>query len=215
MKAPVGNKPFTIALPSGRMSEESLEFFARIGFARFSGPSSRELSFFDETGTVRILLVRNQDVPLCLLHGGAEAGVCGRDVILEHRYDLTVPVSLPFGYCRLSIAAPSIQAEALFRLPHIRVATKYPHLAYRWFHERGLSCEIIKMHGSIEVAPLMGIADCIVDLVSTGNTLRANGLVELETIQESTALLLVNRSAYALSNSLIMELIRKSRLAIV
>jgi ATP phosphoribosyltransferase len=213
MKAPLESKPFTIALPAGRMSEESLAFLDRIGFARFTGPVSRELSFFDESNTVRILLVRNQDVPLCLLHGGAEAGVCGRDVILEHRYDLTVPVSLPFGHCRLSVAALAAQAEVLFQLPHIRVATKYPHLASRWFHERGLSCEIIRMHGSIEVAPLMGIADCIVDLVSTGNTLRANGLVELEIIQESTALLLVNRSAYALQNRRIMDLIRKARLA--
>ncbi len=215
MNNPHDSKPFTIALPAGRMSEESLEFFGRIGFARFSGPASRELSFYDESGKLRILLVRNQDVPLCLLHGGAEAGVCGRDVILEHRYDLTVPVPLPFGYCRLSVAAPAEQAERLFRLPHIRVATKYPNLAYRWFHERGLSCEIVKMHGSIEVAPLMGIADCIVDLVSTGNTLRANGLVELETIQESTALLLVNRSAYALQNARIMELIKKCRMAVL
>lgn len=205
------NKPFTIALPAGRMSEESLEFFGRIGFARFSAPSSRELSFLDETRRIRILLVRNQDVPLCLLHGGAEAGVCGRDVMLENDYDLTMPVDLPFGHCRLSIACPEFRATDLFRVPHLRAATKYPNLASRWFRERGISCEIIKMHGSIEVAPLIGISDCIVDLVSTGNTLRANGLVEVETVQQSTALLLVNRPAFALRNEMIMDLIRRAR----
>lgn len=204
-------KPFTIALPAGRMSEESLEFFEKIGFARFSGPTSRELSFLDESGRVRVLLVRNQDVPLCLLYGGAEAGVCGRDVVLENSYDITLPVALPFGHCRLSVACAVERKEDLFRSPHLRAATKYPHLAGRWFNERGISCEIIKMHGSIEVAPVIGIADCIVDLVSTGNTLRANGLVEVEVIQESTALLLVNRSAYALRNDLVMDLIRRAR----
>ena len=208
------DKPFTIALPAGRMSEESLDFFTKNGFAEFSTRADRELAFFDTTGTIRILLVRNQDVPLCLLHGGAEAGVCGRDVILEHRYDLTVPVALPFGHCRLSVAASVAKKDQLFQLPHIRVATKYPKLAAAWFQEQGLSCEIIKMHGSVEVAPLMNIADCIVDLVSTGNTLKANGLVELEVIERSTALLLVSRPAYALQNQKVTDLISKSRKAI-
>lgn len=204
------SNPFTIALPAGRMSEESINFFGAIGFAKFSSPNDRELSFFDETKSIRILLVRNQDVPLCLLYGGAQAGVCGRDVMLEHDYDLTMPVSLPFGACHLSVAALKEKSDQLFSLPHIRVATKYPRLAARWFHERGISCEIITMHGSIEIAPLIGIADCIVDLVSTGSTLKANGLVELHIIQESTALLVANRSSFVLQNERMTDLIYKA-----
>lgn len=192
-------KPFTIALPAGRMAEESIEFFKKANVANFDlTENGRALSVLDETGKFRILLVRNQDVPVCVLQGGADIGVTGRDVLAERGYDLTVPLELGFGKCRLSIATTSEMQDKLFKKGHIRVATKYPKLTKDYFFKRGLSCEVMKMHGSVEIAPLADMSDCIVDLVSTGNTLKANGLVELDVILYSSAMLVANRAVYAL-----------------
>ncbi len=195
----MSRRPFTIALPAGRLAEESIEFFARAGLAQFDLPKDgRSLTFVDPTGEYQILLVRSQDVPTYVIQGGADAGITGRDVLLEGAYDLTVPLQLEFGECRLSVAALQQDRDTVLTRPHIRVASKYPRLAGDFFYKRGISCEIIKLHGSIEIAPVLGLADCIVDLVSTGRTLQANGLVELESILYSTAVVVVNRSAYAL-----------------
>lgn len=204
---------FTIALPSGRMSEESLDFFRRSGFADFQIPETRELSFVDPTGRYRILLVRNQDVPVCVLHGGADAGVTGRDVMEEKQYDLAIPLELEFGYCRLSLAARSEDVDRIKTASHLRVATKYPSLTQDWFFKRGKSCEIVHLNGSVEIAPIVGLSDCIVDLVSTGTTLRANGLTEIEQIMESRAMLVVNRSVFALHTEEIRRLILTFRKA--
>lgn len=201
---------FTIALPSGRLGEQSVEFFRNSGFADFQIPDeTRELSFEDVTGKYRIVLVRNQDVPTYVLGGGADAGITGRDVMAERGYDLTIPLELGFGECHLAVASPSETSDQIFKKPHLRVATKYPTLAMDYFFSKGLSCEIIKLHGSIEIAPRLGLADCVVDLVSTGNTLRANGLVELDTVLHSSAVLVVNRSAYALQTESVTDLIQR------
>jgi len=204
--------PFTIALPAGRLADETIAFFSQCGIANFSvSKSDRSLSFFDETGEYRIILVRSQDVPTCVLQGGADAGITGRDVLAERRYDLTVPLELGFGRCRLSLAAPSKTAGEVRKKNHLRVATKYPRLAMDYFFSHGRSCEIIKMHGSVEIAPILEMSDCIVDLVSTGSTLKANGLEEIDIIMESSALLVVNRSAYALQTEKMNTLISRMR----
>ena len=209
------DRPFTIALPAGRLASDSLDFFRTAGLASFSIPEgSRELMFLDETGRYRILLVRSQDVPTYVSQGGADAGITGRDVLAERGYDLTIPLELGFGVCRLSVAAPQSGGADLLSRPHLRVATKYPRLAGDWFFRRGLSCEIIKLYGSIEIAPRLGLADCVVDLVSTGSTLKANGLYELEVILHSSALLVVNRSAYALQTGALNTILQKFRTAI-
>lgn len=202
---------FTFALPSGRLGEESVEFFRDSGFADFVIPEkTRELSFVDKTNQYRIVLVRSQDVPTYVVGGGADAGITGRDVLAERGFhDITVPLELGFGRCRLSVAVPNENLTLLQDKPHFRVATKYPRLAMDYFYNRGISCEIIKLHGSIEIAPHLGLADAIVDLVSTGNTLKANNLTEIKTIMESSAMLLVNRSAYALQTDRINDLIKK------
>lgn len=201
---------FTFALPSGRLGEEAVEFFKNAGVASFDlSKIGRELSLTDASGDYRVVLVRNQDVPTYVLGGGADAGIAGRDVLAERGYDLTVPLELGFGKCHLSVAAPVETGAAIFKKAHIRVATKYPRLAMDFFHRRGMSCEIIKLHGSIEIAPGLGLADCIVDLVSTGKTLKANGLVELETILHSSAMLLVNRSVYALQTERMQQILKK------
>ncbi len=205
-------RPLTIALPAGRLAEESIDFFARAGLADFDLPKGgRSLTFLDSTGRYQILLVRSQDVPTYVLQGGADAGITGRDVLAEGGYDLTVPLELNFGYCRLSLAALEKDASELKSLPHLRVATKYPRLAQDFFFRNGISCEVIKLHGSIEIAPVLGMSDCVVDLVSTGGTLRANGLVEMDTILESSAVLVVNRSAYALQTRRINLMISRFR----
>ncbi len=206
------DRPFTIALPAGRLANESIEFFQRSGLATFViPPGSRELLFEDATGGYRILLVRSQDVPTYVSQGGADAGITGRDVLAERGYDLTIPLELSFGVCRLSVAAPAAGATGLFDRSHVRVATKYPRLAGDWFYRRGISCDVIKLYGSIEIAPRLGLADCVVDLVSTGATLEANGLRELEVVLHSSALFVVNRSAYALQTERLNHVLRTFR----
>ena len=128
---------------------------------------------------------------------------------MEGDYDLSVPFELNFGKCRLSLASLPERAEELFQKSHLRVATKYPRLAADFFYRSGMSCEIIKLHGSVEIAPLLSIADCIVDLVSSGRTLKENGLVEARSILEFCAVLVVNQSAYALKTELLSQLFTK------
>lgn len=198
---------FTVALPAGRLAEESIDFFRQSGFADFYIPEGgRELTFTDRSDSYRIILVRNQDVPTYVLQGGADAGITGRDVMAERGYDLTIPVQMDFGDCRLSLAAPTEKVDYVEKSAHLKVATKYPNLAQNYFFYQGKSCEVIKLYGSIEIAPVLGLSDCILDLVSTGKTLKANGLVEIETVLESTAVLVMNRSAYALHTDIVRYL---------
>lgn len=205
-------KQFTIALPAGRLADESIEFFEKCGIARFSRADiGRSLSFFDDAGEYRMILVRSQDVPTCVIAGGADAGITGRDVLEEKGYDLTVPLELNYGRCRLSLAAPVQTADSILKKEHLRVATKYPRLAMDYFFKRGMSCEIIKLHGSVEIAPMLGMADCIVDLVSTGATLNANGLKEADVIMESSAMLVAGRSAYALQTDRMNRILSQMR----
>lgn len=186
---------FTLALPKGRLAEDSIELLIQKGWMK-DRPSekSKELTFVDSLGKVKIILVRSQDVPTYVVKSAADAGIIGLDVLREGGYDLVTPVDLKIGACRLSLCAKKgFQLENFQK--KLRVATKYPALAREFFFSKGLSCEIIKLYGSIELAPLCGLSDCIVDLVETGETLRANGLVEVETILNSSARLAINRSS--------------------
>lgn len=206
----IDDSPFTIALPAGRLAQQSVEYFSKAGLARFNlDQKGRELSFIDKKNNFRILLVRSKDVPTYVLQGAADAGITGRDILVEDNYDLTIPLTLDYGHCRLSVAAKKECAQDVLKKAHLRVATKYTRLATDYFFKKGISCEIIKLHGSIELAPLVGVADCIVDLVSTGATLRANGLVEVEEIMHSTAILVVSRSAWAQRTIRIRDLVAK------
>ncbi len=203
---------FTIAFPTGRLAEESLSFLRRSGLAEFDSlPEGRGLTFWDKDKRFRILLVRSQDVPTYVLQGGADAGITGRDIIMEGAYDVTIPLEFNFGKCRLSVAALSEMSNGLFKKSHLRVATKYPRLAADFFYSSGISCEIIKLHGSIEIAPLLCLSDCIVDLVSTGQTLKENNLIEVCTIDYFSTVLIVNRCAYALHTQQISKIIEKFR----
>lgn len=198
-----------IALPKGRMSDESLEFFSQRGLCHISRTNDgRELILHDEKSNIDFYLIRSKDVGAYVEQGAADLGIMGLDLLLEHNFDVYIPAALPFGECRLSVAYPKERTEWQ-KKREIRVATKYPRLATEYFFRRGFNIRTIELYGSIEIAPLTGLSDVIVDLVSTGATLKANNLVEEEIILTSTARLIMNPSAFALGRQRIMQFIDK------
>ena len=196
----------TIAVAKGRLQTEALDLLASAGLSVSSEMlASRRLAVEDESGRFRFIFVKPGDVPVYVEHGIADCGVVGRDVLLESEADVLQPLTLGIGRCRMVVAAPSDMPLSGYRV--LRVATKYPRVTARHFGSRGLSVEIIQLSGSVEVAPLLGLADCIVDLVETGRTLRDNGLVIVEVIAESTARLVINRASYQLKAEAVAHLI--------
>ena len=187
-----------IALCKGRYLEPSLSMLSRANI-RFPEDvaSSRKLIFDSEDKRFRAVLVKPADVPTYVEYGAADVGVAGRDVIMESRADLLQPLDLNFGHCRIAVAGPE-GARSINGSDHptVRVATKYPRITLDYYNTRGIPVEIIALSGSIELAPLIGLADRIVDLVETGRTLKENGLEIVEVIAESSARLLVNRAGY-------------------
>ncbi|NOX21279.1 MAG: ATP phosphoribosyltransferase [Nitrospirae bacterium] len=201
-----------VALPKGRLLEESLEFFRRLGIEfQKNVEKSRKLIHTSVDGSVQIMVIRAKDVPTFVQYGGCDMGIVGRDILLEESADVYEMLDLGYGYCRLVVAVPEETDEPYSRKRVIRVATKYPNITERFFTERGLQIEIIKLYGSIELAPVIGMSDAIVDLVSTGKTLKANRLREVETIVESTAWLVVNRIAFKRNHKEIKKFIEKIR----
>ncbi|MEJ7710652.1 MAG: ATP phosphoribosyltransferase [Pyrinomonadaceae bacterium] len=199
----------TIALAKGRIQTEVLRLLKEAGVsASDEALQSRRLSVEDESGRYRFVFVKPADVPVYVEHGIADCGVVGRDVLLETEADLLQPLDLGTGRCRVVVAAPKDQA-AISGRGMLRVATKYPRIALAHFGARGVPVEIITLSGSVELAPVLGLSDCIVDLVETGQTLKENGLVIVEEIVESTARLVVNRASYQLKTEAVSELIAK------
>lgn len=192
------NDFITIAIPKGRILEESVELFDKIGIdCKELLSDSRKLIFENRDQKIRYMIVRATDVPTYVEYGSADLGIVGKDTLMEQAKDLYEPLDLKFGYCRMMVAEPANLArqDDPSRWSHIRIATKYPHVAERYFAAKGIQVEIIKLYGSIELAPLVGLSERIVDLVSTGETLKQNGLVEVETIAEITTRLIVNRAS--------------------
>ena len=199
----------TMALPKGRMLREVVDLFASAGVELGEILEDSRKLVFDLKDT-RVLVVRSQDVITYVEHGAADIGIVGKDVLLEAAPDLYEPLDLGLGYCRLAVAGP-VGATDVVPLDgaHIRIATKYPRLAEAHFRKKGMQVEIIKLYGSIELAPLTGLTDFIVDLVSTGETLRQNGMCEMETILESTSRLIVNRASMKTRSAAVIELVEK------
>ncbi|MBC2653621.1 ATP phosphoribosyltransferase [Novosphingobium flavum] len=191
--------PLTFAVPKGRILDEALPLMAAAGVvpdAEFHDKKSRALSFACVDSAMRIIRVRAFDVATFVAHGAAQAGIVGSDVVEEFAYpDLYAPVDLDIGHCRLSVAEPAEQAERPTAVSHLRVASKYPSLTRRHFEGMGIQAEVVKLNGAMELAPGLGLASRIVDLVSTGRTLKDNGLVETSVILPVTARLIVNRAA--------------------
>jgi ATP phosphoribosyltransferase len=204
---------FTIALSKGRLLEPTVAFFAR---ANIQVPedilTSRKLIAPDSTGTYQFILVKPMDLPTYVEYGVAAAGICGRDVLLELEPDLHQPLDLGFGRCRLVLAGKISEAtEKANLLSTKRVATKYPRVAEKFFRSQGLPAEVIYLSGSVELAPNLGLAEVIVDLMETGRTLQENGLVILEEIAESSARVVINRASYHLQQKAVQSFIHRLR----
>jgi len=200
----------TFALPKGRIMQDSMELFAQIGITCSEmNEKSRKLVFENQEHKFRFMAVRATDVPTYVEYGCADLGVVGKDTLLEQGKNLYEPLDLKFGYCRLVVAEPKALQEADNPLnwSNIRVATKYPNITERYFSSKGVQVELIKLYGSIELAPLVGLSERIVDLVSTGGTLKANNMVEVETIAEVTTRLIVNRASLKTKHERISKII--------
>ncbi len=191
-----------VALPKGRILKELRPILARVGLApeaAFDDENSRALMFNTSDPDVKLIRVRSFDVATFVAFGAAQLGVAGNDVLMEFDYpEVYAPVDLNIGHCRLSVAEPVslLKSDDLRSWSHIRVATKYPHVTARHFAARGVQAECIKLNGAMELAPGLGLCRRIVDLVSSGKTLKENGLVEMEIIAEVTSRLIVNRAAF-------------------
>lgn len=201
----------TLALSKGRIFDDTLPLLKAAGIEVLEDPEkSRKLILGTSRPDVRVVLVRASDVPTYVQYGGADLGVAGHDILLEHGgQGLYQPLDLGIARCRLSVAvrADFDYAAAVKQGSRIRVATKYTTCAREHFANKGVHVDLIKLYGSMELAPLTGLADAIVDLVSTGNTLKANGLVEVETIMPISARLIVNQAALKLKREPLRALI--------
>ncbi|MEE4254677.1 MAG: ATP phosphoribosyltransferase [Desulfuromusa sp.] len=200
----------TFALPKGRIMQDSMELFGQIGITcPEMSEKSRKLVFENAEHKFRFMAVRATDVPTYVEYGCADIGVVGKDTLLEQGKNLYEPLDLKFGYCRLVVAEPkSLQkSDNPLNWSNIRVATKYPNITEKYFAAKGIQVELIKLYGSIELAPLVGLSERIVDLVSTGGTLKANNMVEVETIAEVTSRLIVNRASLKTKHGRISKII--------
>lgn len=208
-----------IAVPKGRILGEALPIISAAGInpePAFADEGSRKLLFATNHPHISLIRVRSFDVATFVAFGGAQLGIAGNDVLVEFDYsEVYAPLDLGIGKCRLSIAQPKDLAEGLDfgRLSHIRIATKYPNITNRWFADMGIQAECIKLNGAMELAPTLGLCPRIVDLVSTGNTLKANGLIEVGTLAQVTSRLIVNRVALKVRPQEISEWIEKFRAA--
>ena len=201
----------TIALSKGRLLDETLPLLARAGVIPVEDPAaSRKLIVATSRAAVSLVILRATDVPTYVQYGAADLGVAGKDVLLEHGNEgLYQPLDLGIGLCRLVVATRSDYdwKGSVQRGGRIRVATKYVRTAREHFAAKGMHVDLIKLYGSMELAPLVGLADAIVDLISTGNTLKANDLVEVETIMPISSRLIANPAALKLKRGTIKPLI--------
>ncbi|WP_437622593.1 ATP phosphoribosyltransferase [Sorangium sp. So ce1151] len=203
-------KPLTIAVPKGRILKDLIPLIQRAGLD--STPlqeNDRRLVRPTADGALRYVFLKPDDVPTYVEYGAADLGVSGRDTLLERRHDLYTPLDLGIGRCRLVVAGP--EETPIPDLP--RVATKYPRIAGDHFASKGVVAEIIPVHGSVELAPLVGLSHLIVDIVETGATLRENRLEVLETVTEVSTLLIANRASYKLRSDDVRPLVERLRAA--
>lgn len=212
----------TVALPKGALLTDSIRLLQTVGldFSAFLNSSNRLLQIHDPSHTAKALLVRAQDVPVYVEYGQAQMGIVGYDVLREKKPQVAHLVDLQFGRCRLSLAVKKTSSyrSVLELPPHGRVASKFVYCAREYFNSLDLPVEIVPLYGSVELGPITGMSEAIVDLVSTGRTLRENGLIEIETLFESTARLIAHPLSYRLNTgnlSQLVEQLRSSSLSIV
>ena len=188
----------TIALPKGKLFGLSADMLAKVGFtAEGLSENSQKLVIANHATKVRFIITKTQDLPTYVEYGAADIGIIGKDVLLEEEKNVYELLDLKFGYCRLMAAVPQmLLQEKMSDYAHMRVATKYPRVAEQYFHSLGIQVEVIKLNGSIELAPMVGLAELIVDIVETGRTLRENNLIEVASIHPATARLIANRVSF-------------------
>ena len=198
----------TIAISKGRILKESLPLLARLDIIPVEDPeTSRKLIIETNQAGVKLVVVRATDVPTYVEYGAADAGIAGKDILLEYNGDgLYEPLDLNIARCRMMLAGLQEKQDHNLRM---RVATKYVNTTLRYFSDQGRQVEIIKLYGSMELAPILGLADRIVDLVDTGNTLKANGLVTLEKIADISSRLIVNKAAMKMNQSSIKPFVKR------
>jgi ATP phosphoribosyltransferase len=203
----------TIALPKGKLFEPAAKRLAALGYtAEGLSENSRKLVISNDEKKVRFIITKTADLPTYVEYGAADIGIIGKDVLLEENKDVYELLDLKFGLCRLMVAVPeAIRQEKLTDYAHMRVATKFPGIAQRFFNNAGIQVEIIKLNGSIELAPIVGLAEMIVDLVETGRTLKENRLVEVAQIHTATARLIANRVSFKMKFERINQLTEELR----
>lgn len=210
----VSMKYLTFALAKGRLAKKSLALFEQIGITmtEMNDPDTRKLIFVNEELKIKMFLAKASDVPTYVDYGAADIGVVGRDTLLEEGRGLYEVLDLGFGKCNMCVCGPASAARYLESQERIRVASKYPNIAREYFYNtRHQTVEIIKLHGSVELAPIVGLSEVIVDIVETGTTLRENGLQVLEVICPLSACVVVNPVSMKMENERIMKLIRQIR----
>lgn len=205
----------TVALPKGALLKDSIKLLQSVGldFSAFLDSSNRQLQIHDTTGTAKALLVRTHDVPVYVEYGQAQLGIVGYDVLREKNPKVAHLADLKFGKCRLSVAvkASSPYRQSLELPAHGRVASKFVHCAREYFHNLDMPVEIVPLYGSVELGPITGMSEAIVDLVSTGRTLTENGLIEIEVLFESSARLIAHPLSYRLNSDNLEQLISQIR----
>jgi ATP phosphoribosyltransferase len=209
----------TVALPKGGLLVDSIQLLKSIGldFSAFLDSSNRQLEIWDTTHTAKALLVRNYDVPVYVEYGQAQIGIVGYDILREKQPKVAHLVDLQFGLCRMSVAVKSSSPyrSALDLPPHCRVASKFVNCANEYFNSLDLPVEIVPLYGSVELGPITGMSEAIVDLVATGRTLKDNNLIEIDRLFETTARLIAHPLSYRLNLDGLQERIEQARQAIV
>ncbi|OUO41437.1 ATP phosphoribosyltransferase [Megamonas hypermegale] len=200
----------TIALPKGKLFYLAKDLFAKVGYsAENLEEKSRKLVITNDELKIKFIIAKTADVPVYIEHGAADIGVIGKDVLMESDKDIYELLDLGFGRCHLMMAVPKDKKRAkLTDYAHTRVATKFPHIAKKFFNSKGMQMEYIKMNGSIELGPIVGLSESIVDIVETGTTLRENNLEEIAFIADASARLIANRASFKLKFNRINKLIQ-------
>ena len=206
----------TVALPKGKLFAKAAELLGRIGYtADDLSEKSRKLVLTNEEKKVRFIITKTADLPTYVEYGAADVGIIGKDVLLEEERDVYELLDLGFGRCRLMVAVPrAMKREKLSDYAHMRVATKYPKVAEKFFYQQGIQVEIIKLNGSIELGPIVGLSEMIVDIVETGRTLKENKLAEVDSIFTATARLIANRASFKLKFARLHKLVEDLRIVL-
>lgn len=210
------NDYITIALPKGKLFKKSVAMLEKVGYsAENVVEDSRKLVISNEETKVRFIIAKTVDVPTYVEYGAADIGIIGKDVLLEQEKDVVELLDLKFGRCRLMMAVPEAKLRPELKdYAHLRAATKYPRCAKRYFDKLGIQVETVKLNGSIELGPLIGLSEMIVDIVETGTTLRENKLVEVDSLFTATARLIANRASFKLKFARLHKLVEDLRVVL-